>query len=192
MSSREEILAKIHQNTRQRFDYPQWEIQAITYPDKVKQFCEISRLVGGDAMLWQDNDTLDKIIRNRFPEAHSIASVMPEVTCATLNPDTVQCAQELDGIDLAVITGEIGVAENGAVWIPQTIKHKLLYFIAEALLIVLDRNCIVNNMHEAYTALKKEVYPYGVFISGPSKTADIEQALVMGAHGARKVLVVLK
>lgn len=192
MSSREEILSKIRQNTRQRFEYPQWEIQAITYPDKIKQFCEISRQVGGDAVLCQENDTLDDIIRNRFPEVHSIASVMPEVTCATLNPDAVQRVQELDGIDLAVISGEIGVAENGAVWIPQTIQHKLLYFIAEALLIVLDRNRIVNNMHEAYAALKGEDYPYGVFISGPSKTADIEQALVMGAHGARKVLVVLK
>ena len=117
---------------------------------------------------------------------------MTEVTCATLNPDEVERAQDLNGVDLAVVSGEMGVAENGAVWIPQTVRHKLLYFIAEALLIVVDRNRLVNNMHEAYAALKTASYPYGVFISGPSKTADIEQALVMGAHGARKVLVVLK
>lgn len=192
MSNRDEILDKIRRNTKLRFDYPRWEIKARTYADKVKQFCEVSCQVGGDAVVWQEGDTLDAIIHSRFPEAHSIASTLTEVTCATLNPDEVERAQDLNGVDLAVVSGEMGVAENGAVWIPQTVRHKLLYFIAEALLIVVDRNRLVNNMHEAYAALKTASYPYGVFISGPSKTADIEQALVMGAHGARKVLVVLK
>lgn len=190
MSSRDEILAKIRQNTRQRFDYPKDTIQAITYADKVTKFCEVSRSVGGDAVVAEGAD-INELIRTYFPEAHSIASTCPEVTCATLNPDEVERAQDLDGIDLAVIRGEIGVAENGAVWIPQAVKHRLLYFISEALLIVLDRNGLVNNMHEAYDAIKGSSYPFGTFISGPSKTADIEQALVMGAHGARKVLVVL-
>lgn len=192
MSSREEILGKIRQNTKLRFDYPAEPIQARVYDDKVQQFCEISRQVGGDAVVWPEGETLEGIVRAWYPEARSIASNLPEVTWATLNPDTLERAQDLEGIDVAVVAGEVGVAENGAVWIPQTVKHKLLYFIAEALVIVLDRNRIVNNMHEAYSVLKKEAYPYGVFISGPSKTADIEQALVMGAHGARKVLVVLK
>lgn len=192
MSSREEILAKIHRNTQQRFDYPSWDIQATTYADKVEKFCETSRAVGGDAWVMKEGETLDDVIRHYFPEAKSIASTLPEVTCATLNPDAVEHAQDLNGTDLAVIRGEIGVAENGAVWIPQTEKHRLLYFIAEALLIVLDRNRVVNNMHEAYARLDGVRYSFGTFISGPSKTADIEQALVMGAHGARKVVVALR
>ena len=114
------------------------------------------------------------------------------MTCATFNPDELDRAQDLDGTDVAVVAGELGVAENAAVWIPQTVKYKALYFIAEKLVIILDRNRIVSNMHEAYEIVKNEKYEFGTFISGPAKTADIEQALVMGAHGARDVLVILK
>ena len=84
-----------------------------------------------------------------------------------------------------------GVAENGAVWIEQDVKQRAIYFIAEKLVILLDKNKIVNNMHEAYKLIDTGEYGFGTFISGPSKTADIEQALVMGAHGARDVMVVL-
>lgn len=191
MNSREEILANIRKNTQQRFDYPAWEVRATTYPDVIAKFCEISRAVGGEVVLPGEGEDINAVIRRMYPDAVRIASNLDEVTCATFNPDEMNRAQELDGTDVAVIAGEMGVAENGAVWIPQTVKFKALYFIAEKLVIVLPRNRIVSNMHEAYEKIRNEKYEFGTFISGPSKTADIEQALVMGAHGARDVLVIL-
>jgi L-lactate dehydrogenase complex protein LldG len=97
----------------------------------------------------------------------------------------------LNGTDLAIIQGELGVAENGCIWIPQNVKEKAVYFISEQLVILLDKDAIVNNMHEAYRQIQFSGYGFGVFISGPSKTADIEQALVIGAHGAKGVTVFL-
>ena len=87
---------------------------------------------------------------------------------------------------MAVVEGAFGVAENGAVWIPQNVKHKALYFIAEALVIVLDRHSLVHNMQEAYELLAGQTYPFGTFISGPSKTADIEQALEYMTNSIKK------
>ena len=168
------------------------EIKATVYPDKISRFYEISQFVGGKAVVLQEAEDINDIIRSHFPEARKIASQMEEITCATIRPDTLAEAQELDGTDVAVVEGAFGVAENGAVWIPQNVKHKALYFIAEALVIVLDRHSLVHNMQEAYEFLAGQTYPFGTFISGPSKTADIEQALVMGAHGACTCLVILK
>lgn len=80
---------------------------------------------------------------------------------------------------------------NGAVWIAQDIRHKALYFGATALLIVIPRTEIVHTMHEAVERPETEGFGYGCFMSGPSKTADIEQALVFGAHGPMSVTVLL-
>ena len=108
-----------------------------------------------------------------------------------MNPDTIASAADLNGTDVGIIQGELGVAENGCVWIPQTMKERAVCFISEELVILLDKNNIVSNMHEAYKRIQMPHYGYGVFISGPSKTADIEQALVMGAQAARSVTVIL-
>lgn len=98
------------------------------------------------------------------------------------------------GADSFTVKGVFGVAENGAVWIgelPAGYSRRDL-FIHEQLVIELDRSSVVNNMHEAYLNLGEKALGYGIFISGPSKTADIEQALVFGAHGARSAVVVLE
>ena len=193
MSSKEEILASIRRHTQTRYEKPNLEeVERLAYPDKVAQFCEISRAVGGEAVLLGEGEDINAIIRQAYPDVKRIASVLPEISCATFNPDDLEDPRELDGTDLAVIAGEIGVAENGAIWIPQTVRHKAVYFISERLVILLDRKQIVDTMYDAYRILDKEEFRFGAFISGPSKTADIEQALVMGAHGAREVLVILK
>ena len=192
MSSKESILASIKQNTLQKFDYPNWKVNAIQYPDLVKQFISISAAVGGEAVELPEGMDVNEYILKRYPNMNAIASNMPEITCATMNPDDVEVAQDLDGTDLAVVKGEIGVAENGCVWIPQTVKHKIIYFIAERLVILLEKKNLVNNMAEAYAKIEKmPKYNFATFISGPSKTADIEQTLVKGAHGAMEALVIL-
>lgn len=203
MSSKETILENIRRNTLTRYDEPDYrtiEEQAIRYSDPVAQFIEVMKQMGGKAVVLNEQDDLDALIRDLYPEAKRIASSLTEVdtafgkrkvTCATFHPDSVAASGDLDGTDLAILQGKVGVCENGAVWIEQDVEQRAVYFISEALVILLDRNNLKNNMHEAYQCIDTGDYGYGVFISGPSKTADIEQALVMGAHGARSVTVIL-
>ena len=191
MSSKNDILSAIRRHTGKRYDMPELTLDAITYEDKILQFTDSLKAAGGQVVLMQPGDDINDIIRHHFPDAIRIASNLSSITSATFNPDDLDDPRELDNTDLAIVEGHFGVAENGAVWIPQTVKYKAVYFISEKLVILLDRNKIVDTMYDAYRELDGQEYKFGTFISGPSKTADIEQALVMGAHGARDVLVIL-
>ena len=192
MSSKDDILARIRQNTGTRYEMPKIELDATTYMDKIKSFSEVIKQTGGKAIELKDGEDVNDVIRREFPDAKRIASNLEEITCATFNPDTLEDARELNGTDVAVVKGEYGVVENAAVWLPKQIRHKGLYFISNAMVILLDKTQLVNNMHEAYARNEKNDYNYGVFMSGPSKTADIEQALVLGAHGPIQVFVILR
>src|SRR5574344_30795 len=191
MNSKDFILANIRKNIQETYDKPDIKIDAIKYDLMVDQFISISKTVGGNVVIMNESDDINKLIKSCYPEAKTIASNLPEVTIATINPDNVAAAQELNDTDVTVVNGEVGVAENGCIWVPQATKEKAAYFICEYLVIVMSRKNIVNNMHEAYKKIEFNDYGFGSFISGPSKTADIEQALVMGAQSARGVTVIL-
>ena len=194
MSSKEDILKKYRANIRQQFDMPDLsDINAITYPDPLLQFMNMTKSVGGNAIEVESGRDINELIRELYPDAKEIASNLPEITIATRNPDTVGRARDLNGTDVGVIRGKFGVAENGCIWIPQQMKEKVVCFISENLIILLPKSQIVNNMHEAYKRIEfdKTYDGYGTFISGPSKTADIAQVLVMGAQAARSVTVLL-
>ena len=186
-----QLLAKLRANTAAQYDMPQTAVQGITYADPVAQFVETSKAVGSRVVVAQPGYSLDDIVRGAYPQARVIASNLSQLTIATANPDGVASAQDLNGTDVGVVAGQVGVAENGCVWVPQTMREKAVCFISEYLVIVLPKSAIVSNMHQAYDRIEMTEYGFGSFISGPSKTADIEQALVMGAQAARGVTVVL-
>ena len=188
---KEDLFEKLKRNTHVHCDMPDMNVTGIVYEDPLSQFCETVVAVGGKVAMLADGEGVNEAIKRLYPDAKVFASNLSEVTIATLNPDSVTEAQDLNGTDVGILRGELGVAENACVWVPQTMKEKAVMFISEELVLLLDRNKLVNNMQEAYTKIAMNDYGYGCFISGPSKTADIEQALVMGAQAARGVTVVL-
>lgn len=198
MSAREEILERLRKNTRETYDFPDLSgLNPITFPDPVAEFIKKTTTTAGTKLIeMKESDNLNELIRKAYPEAKVLASNLPGIE-ADLNPDTVEHVEDLMKVDVGIIEGRIGVAENACIWIPQQMKEKAVCFASEYLVIILRRDDIVNNMHEAYARLATSAeyfqqYKFGTFISGPSKTADIESALVYGAQAARGVTVVLK
>ena len=192
MSNKEDILAKIRAAKRESYPMPDLDsLRPNTYAAPAEEFIKACAATGASVIEAKPGESLDALVLRAYPDAKAIASNVEGLSAATKNPDTVAEAQELNGTDVGVVRGELGVAENGCVWIPQTMKERAVCFISEQLVILLDRRNVVSNMHEAYARITTGDYGYGCFISGPSKTADIAQALVMGAQAARAVTVVL-
>ena len=192
MSTKDEILSRIRENTGRRYEMPDLTLDAITYEDRVSTFADNLKAAGGEAVVLQPGEDVNAVIRRAFPKVRRVASNIAGITCATFNPDDLDDPRELNGTDLSVVRASFGVAENGAVWLPLNVRFKAVYFISDALVILLDRRELVNNMNEAYRRTAATEYSYGTFMAGPSKTADIEQALVFGAHGPMRVMVILE
>ena len=188
--NKEELLGKLRRNTIHQFDMPEASIDGIKYENTIEQFIETSHKVGSEVIEAKAGEDLNELIRKAYPEAQVLASNVKGIK-VDLNPDMVSEAQDLNGTDVGIVEGDIAVAENGCVWVPQTMKERVVCFVSENLVILIHRDKIVNNMHEAYRRIHMTEYGYGCFISGPSKTADIEQALVMGAQAARGVTVII-
>ena len=160
------------------------------YENRVETFLQNLKKSGANGYEIKHSLIEDKI-QKLYPDAKNIASIY-EFGIRSINPNTINTPHELKDIDLAIIKAEFGVAENGAVYINEKNNiHQAIYTISKNLIILLDKKSILDNMHQAYEKISSFRQINTLFISGPSKTADIEQTLVIGAHGAKSVCVLL-
>lgn len=190
MNARDNILARLRAVKAANSEQPQVDaIKSISFEDRVAHFTEVVRSVGGEVV--EQNGSLEATLATLLNEGVALVSPLAELQGKALNPDEVADVHELGGEYTAVVRGEVGVAENGAVWVPVEGRRKAHLFACKHLVILLDKECVVDTMHDAMKRVSLDKLAYGAFVSGPSKTADIEQALVMGAHGAMKATVIL-
>ena len=158
--------------------------------DWFENFKESLQSVSADVHLLNNIREAKTIISKLNIENRSIINLIPDIDIEGKDPDSIDDPKDFYPLDITIMQGKFGVAENGAIWtIPG--NYRILPFICETLIVVLNRNDIVPDMHEAYRKLQNDEYDYGVFIAGPSKTADIEQTLVIGAQGTSKMLVLI-
>ena len=119
MSSRDAILTSLRRNAPAAPPLPEAPA-AIAYADPETQFAEAFGSVGGKfvrvSSLAEVNAELGKI--ESYTQAHKIASLIPDVGKANVDLAAIKDPHELEGIDVAILAGEFGVAENGAVWVP--------------------------------------------------------------------------
>lgn len=193
-TSRTEIFARLRSALPESAPLPDlpatgpWQ----TFDDPFQRFCDVLETVGGICYrvptLAAANEGLNQI--DQWQNAKVRVSVVDGVGDSTFDMSAVDDPHDLENVDFAVVQGHFGVAENAAIWVTDdTVKHRVLYFLPQRLAMVIPSKHIIHNMHEAYGRIEVGKHRFAGFVSGPSKTADIEQSLVIGAHGARALTV---
>ena len=199
MSSKQAILQQVRQNGPAATKLPLLEEDWICYDDPCAQFMEMIQLVGGQVKRVKDRQASHACLAELevYQQAKKIVSLVPNVGRTNVELDQVTRPQELDDVDVTIARGDLAVAENGAVWVSgANLEYRAILFLCQHLVLVVPA-VVVHNLHQAYDRLTDQdsilsSSSYDLFISGPSKTADIEQSLVIGAQGPRSLTVLLE
>lgn len=196
MSSRENILARIKANKPSLLDLPKIDknIFVDSEEDQLSKFKKMIEVVGGNLVDSESRGELTSKLVELFPNTKTnYSEIEASKDFNSIDLAEIQKPHELEDLDVLVLEGAIGIAENGAVWIPENlIPVRVLPFIAKHLVLVLKESQVVATQHHAFEQIENLDFDYGIFISGPSKTADIEQSLVIGAQGALSLTLFLE
>jgi L-lactate dehydrogenase complex protein LldG len=192
MSAREEILAAV------RRSLPQPAVQLPEVPGFLNggepilpYFRKQLEAMGGRSFEVVDSAAAQAKVAELFSAAKVVCSAVPEIP-GTRRIENVRDPHDLNDVDVGVVRSPLGVAEAGAVWLSQKeLVVNALGVLSQHLVVLLDPAAIVDTMHNAYEQLDLTASPYGLFMAGPSATADIEGVTIHGAQGARSLTVLL-
>lgn len=191
MTSREQILAKVLGNQPEAAALPANLTTVFPASNPIEAFATVLSNIGGSCIEVSDFQAVRNYIVENYAQQR-IVSTLAELADVTEQGWENQDPHSYADIDLAIITAHFGVAENAALWITEDLMHqRAVPFICQQLAVVLYKKDIVQTMHDAYEKIGTADYGFGSFIAGPSKTADIEQSLVLGAHGPKGMTVFL-
>ncbi|MEO8583463.1 MAG: LUD domain-containing protein [Flavitalea sp.] len=183
-NSRERILEAVLKNQPELQAVPDISMFRGSHENAVQKYLDVFKSIGGAVFLVDGISSARTLIREQFDITKRIVTTLPflndiaEVISPDIDPHTYEDAE------LAVIKAHFAVAENGAAWFTEEVMgQRIIPYICQHIAVIVDAESIVPTLHEAYEKIGTGDYGFGAFIGGPSKTADIEQALVLGAHG---------
>jgi len=193
MSSKAEILQKI-KNCQPKIitDLPNLDVLGSDNFAVLDTYKTVLRNIGGDFVEVANYHEIVDYLQHNYALERRIITTVPELSDVAVLDWKNEDPHSLQNVELTIIKAHFGVAENSALWVTDDILgQRIAPFIAQYLAIIVHKKDIVPTMQQAYERIGNQEYGFGTFIAGPSKTADIEQSLVLGAHGARGLIVFL-
>ncbi|TDO19580.1 LutC/YkgG family protein [Pedobacter duraquae] len=192
MTNRNLILTAVAKNQPEYQEIPDIPAENNIETETLQSFKQVLSDIGGTALEAKDIAELKVLIQTFFPESSrkvSTMQILSDIVDTDLSSDF---PHDFEDVDVAILEGHFGVAENGAVWITEDkMGQRILPFICQHLVLIIHKDEVCATMQQAYAKVGTADYGFGTFIAGPSKTADIEQSLVLGAHGPKSLLVLI-
>ena len=191
MSSKESILDKIKQNQPQVVsELPNLNVLGLEAFDILETYKTVLKSIGGEFVEVLDYKAIIDYIKSNYDTNKRIISTLKELSEIAKTDWINDDPHSLENVELTIVKAHFGVAENSALWVTDEILgQNVSTFIPQYLAIIVNKKDIVSTMRQGYERIGNQEYGFGTFIAGPSKTADIEQSLVLGAHGARGLVV---
>ncbi|WP_256011559.1 LutC/YkgG family protein [Desertivirga xinjiangensis] len=189
MSSREKILAAVRANKPDLQPLPD-VIIPVREEGLIEEYRRVAEGIGAKVYEVGGIAEVKELLAASFEPSQRIVSPLEDFADMAEGIEAGIDPHSFADVELAIVRAEIGVSENSALWVPEgNVSQRVIPFICQHLAILINRERIVPTLQQAYSLIGEINYGYGVFIAGPSKTADIEQSLVLGAHGPRSLRV---
>ncbi|MGD8589914.1 MAG: LUD domain-containing protein [Chromatiales bacterium] len=186
------ILEKLRTGKPDALPAPDMPVFIYQSTDLVTDFIRMAESFDARTAHIEGIEAVDSYIKAHFADVNTIYSAVDGVSGNMHLGWELNQPQDAQLVDLSVIAGTFGVAESGSVWVTnEQLGMNSLGLLAKHLIIVLREQNLVGNMHEAYRRAELGRQQYGVFMTGPSATADIEAVHVSGAQGALSLTVLL-
>jgi L-lactate dehydrogenase complex protein LldG len=190
MSSRDSILSRLRAVQPAARELPEVPMFDENLPPVLEAFKKSLVRMGGTWCDAPEDGDLERLIRERFPQALVICSATAEVK-GTRRIEEVAMPHDLNDVDVGIVRAAFGVAETGSIWMSERqYQMNALGYLSQHLVALLDPRDIVGNLHHAYHRKEFRESNYAVLMSGPSATADIEGVLIRGAQGIRSLTVI--
>jgi len=149
--------------------------------DRLNRFKESVESVAGHCIVTTDvTDALNQII----------ADLKAERIASSDNPPN---ARDIFSFEVGISSAQAAIAETGTLVLDSACeRHRLVSLVPPVHIAVVNASAIVETLGDALALLQqKEISPAITFITGPSRTADIELTLAIGVHGPQELYVIV-
>lgn len=189
--NRDEILSTIRSHRGEERQQIELNFEPIQFENKIEAFQNALQLVGGLSAFTDGEAESERWVKKHFGDSKNLVHNFKNSKLPLIK--RFETEHDADCLDVLVTSGDFAVAENGAIWVSGSeLCHRSMLFLTQHLILRVKASQFISNMHEAYGRISLKEGVWGGFISGPSKTADIEQSLVIGAHGACSLNVLIE